>query len=149
MGYVTKADMIARYGEEELIRLTDRTGAGVIDDDVLNAAIADVDAEVDSHLQGRYTLPLAEVPSVLTRAAATIAFAELHTLETPPALPDRVKWARGLLKQIGAGEIRLGDANGDGAAPAVTTSGPAYTTAATPAFAGGGLADFVAPVGRS
>lgn len=148
MGYVTKADLIARYGEEELIRLTDRAGAGVIDDAVLNVAIADVDAEVDAHLASRYTLPLAEVPSVLTRAAATIAFAELHTLDVPATLSERVKWARGLLKQIGAGDIRLGDANGDGAAPAVATSGPAYTTAATPAYAAGGLADFVSPVGR-
>lgn len=145
MGYVTKADMIARYGEDQLIQLTDRANVGAIDDAVLDAAIADVDAEVDSHLQGRYSLPLTEVPKILTRAAATIAYAELHTLELPEAAANRLKWARGLLEQLSKGTIQLGDANGDGAAPAVATSGPASTTAASSSFAGGGLADFVSP----
>lgn len=146
MAYVTKSDLIARYGEEQLVQLTDRAGAGEIDDTVLNAAIADVEAEINAHLTGRYSLPLSEVPKVLTRAAATIAYGELHTLDVPEAIAQRVKWARGLLKQIGAGEIKLGDANGDGAAPAVTSAGPVATTSSSTTgtgFANGGLDDFV------
>lgn len=143
MGYVTKSDLIDRYGEDQLIQLTDRAGAGAIDDTVLAAAIADVDAEVDAHLSGRYSLPLSEIPKVLTRAAATIAFAELHTLDLPEVAATRLKWARSLLKDIGSGVVRLGDADGDGAAPAVTPSGPAAVSGATSEFAGGGLGDFV------
>lgn len=149
MGYVTKADMISRFGEAALIALTDREAGAAIDDAVLNAAIADADAEVTAHLQGRYSVPLAEVPSILTRVAATIVYGELHTLDVPDAVAAKLKWARQLLKDIAAGTVRLGDADGDGAAPAASTSGPAYDQAATPTFAGGGLADFVSPTRTS
>ncbi|MEQ8396425.1 DUF1320 domain-containing protein [Thalassobaculum sp.] len=141
MGYVTKTDMIARYGEDQLIQLTDRTGAGTIDDAVLAAAIADADAEIDAHLQGRYRLPLAEVPKVLTRAAATIAYAELHTLEMPERVASTLTWARKLLARISRGEVQLGDADGDGAAPAVVSAGPAVS-GGNSTFANGGLDDF-------
>lgn len=65
MAYATLAAMAARYGETELIELTDRIGSGQIDTAVLDQAIADADAVIDGYLAGRYSLPLSPVPSIL------------------------------------------------------------------------------------
>ena len=42
--YCTKADMLARGWEKELIQLTDKSKLGVIDDGILSQAIADASA---------------------------------------------------------------------------------------------------------
>ncbi|CAN5754462.1 hypothetical protein BH11PSE12_BH11PSE12_08330 [soil metagenome] len=72
MPYCTKADLINAYGEQELIQLTDRENALVIDDAVLNTAIATAEAEINVWLEGRYPLPLASVPLVLKRIACDV-----------------------------------------------------------------------------
>lgn len=47
---ITKQDLIDRFGEAELATLTDREHYNTIDDEVLNKAIADAQAEVESYL---------------------------------------------------------------------------------------------------
>ena len=42
---ITRQDLIDRFGEDELVLLTDREGRGVINDEVLNRAIEDAEAE--------------------------------------------------------------------------------------------------------
>ena len=44
MSYCTRQNLIDRFGEPELIQLTDLDNLGVIDDTVLNQAISDADA---------------------------------------------------------------------------------------------------------
>ncbi|MDO8180157.1 MAG: DUF1320 family protein [Undibacterium sp.] len=69
MSYCAKSDMIAAFGEEELIQLTDRQFAATVDESVLALAIAAAEAEINIWLAGSYTLPLSSVPAVLTRMA--------------------------------------------------------------------------------
>ena len=68
MTYATQADMLVRFGEPELIQLTDRFDAplGLIDPDVLGQALARADGEIDSYIAARVSLPLAAVFLVLT-----------------------------------------------------------------------------------
>jgi len=56
--YTSAALLIDRYGEEELIQLTDRTGTGSIDDVVLDQSIAAVSDWVDTQVRNRYVVPL-------------------------------------------------------------------------------------------
>ena len=144
MPYVTKADMVAAYGTGTLIQLTDRDGTGDIVDDVLNAAIAGAGGEIDAYLKGRYTLPLAEVPPLLTRIAQRLVIADLHTLDMPDAVRDAASWSRKMLSDIASGKVSLTDGDGDGSAPAQTGAAP-VAIGPVPTFAGGGLADFTNP----
>ena len=72
MAYCTKQNLIDRFGEIELIQLTDRDNQGIIDETVIAQAIADAGAEIDGYLN-RYALPLANVPSNLVRMACDVA----------------------------------------------------------------------------
>ncbi len=80
MPYATTDDMIARYGEQLLIELTDRADEplGVIDSVVINAAKDEASALIDSYVGRRYKLPVLPVPMVLRNICCTIAFYELH-----------------------------------------------------------------------
>lgn len=75
MSYVDRDGMVARFGAEELIQLTDRTSLppSSIDDAVLARAIADASSQIDGYLAKRYRLPLDPVPEILAKVAADIA----------------------------------------------------------------------------
>jgi phage gp36-like protein len=66
MPYATKADMQTRYGDTELRQLSDigtpRTGAIV--DAVIDRALVDASAWLDSFLVGRYPLPIADTSAL-------------------------------------------------------------------------------------
>jgi phage gp36-like protein len=53
MSYCAKADLITAVGEYELIQRTDRNRTGVIDDTVLNAALARADADINRYLRNK------------------------------------------------------------------------------------------------
>jgi len=110
MSYASKQDMIDRFGNDELIQLTDRATppTGVIDDVVLNAAIADSDDEINSYLQARYSLPLATVPLLIKKLARTIARYNLYDDLPPEHVENQYKAAINTLKGIARGEQKLG-----------------------------------------
>lgn len=110
MAYATKEAMIARFGEAELIQLTDRAvpAAGAIDDAVLVGAMTDADMESDASIGARYTLPLTEVPPVVTRIACDLARYFLFDKAAPEEVRNRAKDARDLLRRIAKGEVSLG-----------------------------------------
>lgn len=58
MIYATRQDMTQRYGERELIDLTDRDDTGQIGMTVLNRALEDAGATVDGYIGKLYRLPL-------------------------------------------------------------------------------------------
>ncbi len=113
MSYATKAYMITRYDEQALIQLTDRAEVptGEIDDDVLDAALAEADSVVDSYLAPRYKVPLLSVPPIIPSKAAAIAYFILHrgrhSDETRQAYDDAIAF----LKDVGKGVAQL-DAEG-------------------------------------
>ncbi len=105
--YCTKQNMIDRYGNEELIQLTDRDNLGVIDDTVLGQAQADADAEIDGYLASRYTLPLPDVPTSLVRVACEISRYHLYDDTAPAGVKDRYDNSVRFLRLVSKGDIRL------------------------------------------
>jgi phage gp36-like protein len=73
MTYAVKNDMIARFGEREVVALTDRDETGVVDDAVLTQGLVTADAEINAYLAGRVALPLATPPLILIGYACDIA----------------------------------------------------------------------------
>ncbi|EMM2166478.1 TPA: DUF1320 domain-containing protein [Klebsiella pneumoniae] len=74
MGYCTLDDLINDFGEQEIIRITDRSrpATGQIDPAVVEKAVGDADAEINMYLEGRGLLPLPSVPDTLRRIASDI-----------------------------------------------------------------------------
>lgn len=118
MPYASKQDMIDRFGEAELMQITDRTSMGVIGDDVILQAQKDGDAEIDSYLRPQYKLPLAQVPSNLVRLACDIYRYYLYGNLVPDYAQKRYDAAISTLNKISAGKLDLNeDSSGTGAPP--------------------------------
>jgi|SRR5690554_2651109 len=105
--YCTQADMQARFGENELVQLTDRERTGSVNGDVLDTAIADASAEIDGYLAGRYSLPLPVVPSALTLYACDIARYRLYEDGAYEQVIERYKIAVAYLRDLAQGKILL------------------------------------------
>lgn len=108
MTYATQQDMIDRFGEEALIELTDKANLGVIDATVMASALEDADAEINTYLEGRYTLPLASASPILTRFACDIARYQLFDTRASEQVIQRYKDAITFLKSIANGTASLG-----------------------------------------
>ena len=119
MTYATQQQLTDRYSEAALIALTDQgaVARGVVDVDVVARALIDTDAMIDGYLAARYSLPLAEVPPLLSDLAQTIAIWKLHRFEPDPKIAKDYDNALRLLRDIASGAVRLPIA---GAEPAAT-----------------------------
>lgn len=135
MTYCTQADLIERFGAAEITQLSDRAGLGTLDSAVIDGAIADADAEIDGYLSGRYALPLANVPLVMTRLACDIARYWLFGQDTTDLVKARYDQAISYLGKVAAGTITLGpDATG---AEPESQSGTALLQSDSRVFAAG------------
>lgn len=128
MSYATIDDMTARYGSDELMRLTDRDGAlDGIDTGRLQIALDDAAAEINGHIAKAVTLPLADPPRILTTYACDIAFYRLHDLRGTGDIPEprrRYDAALSYLTRVSRGDLSLGDETaGDGVQ---VSPGPVY-----------------------
>lgn len=121
MTYATQADLVARFGDAELAQRTDRENGTVIDAVVLERALADADAEINSYLAKRYTLPLASTPVVLTRLACDMARYRLFDDGTPDTVRQRYEDAVSLLKRMASGDVTLGNEAAIDSAAATST----------------------------
>lgn len=140
MGYATQDDLVERFGEIELIQLTDRDGVvGAINTAVVAAKLADADGEIDPYLRSRYALPLATVPQPLMRIACDIARYHLHADRATEQVAQRYKDAIAFLRAVAKGELQLG--LDPAAQPAPATGGPEYS-APERVFTRDTLADF-------
>lgn len=106
--YATLSDLVERFGEAELIQLTDTTGAGEIDESRAAAALEDAHAEVHGYLATRYPQPPDPVPRLLVRVAADIARYHLYDDAAPDEVRRRCEDARRVLQAIARGEVSLG-----------------------------------------
>ena len=108
--YCTQADMQRRFGEQELIQLTDRAGDDAVDADTVAEAIADAEALIDSYLEKRYRekMPFAPVPSVLESLACNIARYNLYTNNKPDEVEKPYLAALQFLKDVASGLVSLG-----------------------------------------
>ncbi|MFH1796270.1 MAG: DUF1320 domain-containing protein [Pseudomonadota bacterium] len=113
MTYAVKQDLVDRFGEKELRQLTDRTNVPptTIDDTVVGRALADADGLIDGYIGKKYSLPLAEVPPMLTKVAADLARYYLHgkaaDKDSPvtAAFNQAVAW----LRDVSKGLVELGN----------------------------------------
>lgn len=121
MAYCTLDELIDRYGEGELVQLTDRgeEASGEVNAATVARAIADTDAIIDGYLKNRYLLPLSDTPPLLADIAKTVAFYKLHTAVAPDKARRDYEDAMRLLDKIASGSIRLDVA---GAEPAASGS---------------------------
>jgi phage gp36-like protein len=110
MAYATQDDMVAAFGEREVVALTDRDLLGVIDTSVLMAAIELAGDEIDAYLNGRYALPLVNPPRLLTRLACDIARYRLSGSEAQETEPSRNRYKDAVktLTMIKGGELTMG-----------------------------------------
>lgn len=110
MPYAVQADMLTRFGESEVIALTDRAGLGVIDAAMLDGALAEAAAEIDPYLAPRHKLPLASVPRIVTGFACDIARYRLcgSGVTLTDDIRDRYKDAVRFFEKVADGKIGLG-----------------------------------------
>lgn len=121
MDYATQADMVARFGELEIIQITDRDRVGTIDSAVLAQALADATAYADGFLGRVYQLPLRGCaqsaadgvvtylpPPVLTRVVCDLARYYLFTnVDKDHEAVRRYKAATTELVGIASGDTQL------------------------------------------
>lgn len=134
MNYASKQDLIARFGETELIQRTDRTNMppSTIDDAVVTSALGDAASAIDGYLAARYALPLSSVPPRLVKVAADMARYFLHgeaaSDSVRAAYDDALAW----LRDVSKGVVQLGlTAAGDavqapGGGAQISTPGPIF-----------------------
>ena len=127
MPYANLAQLEARYGNRLLVELTDRgdVATGLVDLDVVAAALTAADNLIDAHLQGTYSLPLASVPALIADLACAIAIWRLHTGLPGEKIKADYDEAKRTLEQISKGVVRLSvggvAASGSGSSGAMVT----------------------------
>lgn len=110
MAYATQQNMIDRYGDDQLLIVADRDNDSVVDAAVIEQALLDASAEIDTYVAAKYALPLSTVPTVLTRLCVDISMyrlaadRDIATEERRKRYEDAVY----LLRRIATGEVSLG-----------------------------------------
>jgi len=105
--YCTQAGMQKRFGESELIQLTDRTRTGAMDDEVVTQAINDAASRINAKLRTRYTLPFTTTPAELEPLACDIARFLLWGEAAPEIVKDRFSAAMRELTDYATGRNAL------------------------------------------
>lgn len=131
--YATVTDMISRYGEVEMIRVSVADGEipDAVVPDRIEGALDDASRLIDSYLRVRYGTPIQPPPSEVVRAACVLARYDLaHGGQREPTEQMRLarKEVREWLDSIAAGDAAL-----EGIAP-LAGSGGARTSDRVPAF---------------
>jgi phage gp36-like protein len=110
--YASVQDMITRFGESEMIRLTTPSGQAMdaVVIEPAEAALFDVSATIDTYLRKRYEVPLDIVPPEINQAACKLARYELaHGEDKQPS--EQMKVARdevtSWLMKISLGQVLL------------------------------------------
>lgn len=120
MAYCDLDDILGQSSEEELIRLTDDAGDGVVNQTNLAKAIAKAATVIDSECGVRYTVPFDPVPEIIREAAVDLAIYNLYarrSLDMPETRKKGCDDAIARLKRIGQG---LASINGAVATPSQT-----------------------------
>lgn len=110
MTYATLSDLVAQFGDREVLALTDRNDDGVADSALVASALQRASDTIDSYLSSRYPLPLTVVPSQLVDICCDIARYKLCGAEVTETEPVRLRYkdALKMLEQIRDGKIDIG-----------------------------------------
>ena len=124
MPYATVDDMIAAFGEAPLVELTDRAGTGNLDTEVLAAAMARAEAEVDGYLKQRYPAGLNTESDLVRGIVCDLCRYNLYVSDAPETVVERKQNAVRQLQSIAAGRLSLGVVNAPPAAEVFLVSRP-------------------------
>jgi phage gp36-like protein len=109
--YITEQELIDRFGEGELIAVTNRTdpAAATIDPDVLDAAIRDAQDEVDGYLAaGGIAVPLGyPIPPRVARVVSDLTRWHLYDDQATEEVRRRYEDARAWLRDVASGRVAL------------------------------------------
>lgn len=105
--YASVADLIERFGETEIVELTDLEHTGAVDNAMAEQALTDATAEIDGYLAARYRLPVTDTPRLLSLLCTDIARYRLQKGVTTEQARQRYEDAVAQLKAIARGEINL------------------------------------------
>ncbi len=110
MPYATEQDLIARYGKAAVIIASDRDGDGQSDAGVIDTALADASALIDTYVGARYALPLDSVPLSLKRCCVDIAMYQMSADAATATEEQRHRHSDAMkhLKAIANGTASLG-----------------------------------------
>ncbi|WP_274571635.1 gp436 family protein [Neisseria leonii] len=138
MAYADVADMVERFGELEMIEMTDRNHSGTVNREVASVALADAGAEIDAYL-GRFRRPFDETPPILKRLCCDIARYRL-TAANGVLITEEIRNryhidVLNLLKALAKGEVQLGGADGETGQAETADSGVMFTNAKNRIFA--------------
>jgi phage gp36-like protein len=100
--YCTQAAYAARFGSKELTELLPDT-----EDRTYAVCAADTDALIDGYIGGRFTLPFATTPKLITAIAADLVRYELYQEAPTKEVTERRKLALKLLEDIRDGLVVL------------------------------------------
>ena len=106
--YVTKDDLIKRFGEREVVALAGNEDE-VIDDTVVETALADAEELINSYVAVKYALPLSTVPAALKRICCDMARYFMYKEVIPEELEKTYERNLTFLKDIAKGVVTLGD----------------------------------------
>ena len=135
MPYCTKADLIERFGEDEMLSLAhDQNGA--MDDAVIDRACDDASGEIDGYVSAAgYPVPLSPVPRIVTAYACDIARYRLYDEQAQEQVQKRYDAAVKFLRMVSRGEVRLGISTGQGS----SSAGSVHMNPGRQVFNGGGF----------
>ncbi len=128
MSYIDKAGMVTRFGEAEILQLTDKARTGVIVDAVLDAALSDSQSEIDGYLADEYALPITDTVPLLEAIQADVCRFVLYENKATEEVNDRYLLRLETLKKIKAGTVKLVDDTGAivGTGGGTSNTGPQY-----------------------
>ncbi len=124
MAYASVSDLQERFGDNEILQLTDRDGDDSPDSGVADRALEDASATADSYLARRHDVPLSAAPAVLVAVVCDLARARLYDDNAPEVVTSRKDDALAWLKRVAKGEADVISEQGrvdTDAAPAVST----------------------------
>ncbi|WP_432460798.1 gp436 family protein [Agarivorans sp. QJM3NY_25] len=140
MSYASSAQMLGRFGEQELILLSNHDGrSDSVNEPALAQALSDASAEIDGYLAGRYPLPLSKTPAVLESLCCDMARYKLSNEHAPEPIEKRYQAALKFLHSVGKGELSLGvDPEGAVATsanlPEISSAGTVFSRAQSKGF---------------
>lgn len=105
--YASVTDLIERFGETEIVELTDLEHTGAVDEAMAEQALTDATSEIDGYLAARYRLPVTDTPRLLSLLCTDIARYRLQKGVTTDQARQRYEDAVAKLKAIARGEINL------------------------------------------
>lgn len=111
--YSAQTDILLQISDVELAQLTSDDGVS-IDEDVVNKAITDADADIDSYLGKVYSVPLSTASAKVNQLSVTIAIYKLHSRRAAQLggvseiVRTNYEDAIRFLEQAAAGKVTIG-----------------------------------------